>query len=162
MKCEFPSPEWVAAYEKATMEDDVLKGLLKKWDATVCTYFLAYPKIGMDEDVSVLLDLRGGVARSAKLVPIEEGRDADFVFSGIYDKWKLVIREELDPVRAAISGQLKLTGSLPTIVRNIKLIKRLVKCTSLFDSVFPDEYDDPSKLDEYKAYIKKFRSELKV
>ena len=69
----------------------------------------------------------------------EEAAQQPFVIRGEYDRWKLVLRGQLEPVKAMMQGKLKLTGDLPTIVRSIDAAKALVKCVTYVDTVFIDE-----------------------
>jgi len=140
MSFKFPTPEWIEAYEKTINSSQAYKEAGAKWTAGVVSLIChAKPEIGIPEDVGIWLDLEKGVCREAKFVPAEEARTAPFCISGDYDRWKQVIKKELDPIKGMMQGKLKLKGSLPTIVRYVKASKELVNCAGLVPTIFPDE-----------------------
>ena len=161
MAYEFPTPEWVAAYEKAVKEDADYKEVAKDWEGSVSLKILANPDLGLDEDAYILMDLWHGDARSIRLVPKEEGEKSDYLITGDFAAWKSVVKGQLDVIKGMLSGKLKLRGDLPTIVKNVKAAKRMVALTSSIETLFPDEFSPP-ELDKFKARVKEFRAQLGV
>ena len=68
----------------------------------------------------------------------EEAASAEFVITGSYSRWKRVAKAELDPIKAIMTGQLKLKGNFPTLVRYTKASQELVNCTTRVPVNWPD------------------------
>jgi putative sterol carrier protein len=139
MSLIFPSPEWIAEY-KIKINSSQYKVTGVTWDkgpiALVCK---ANPQIGLPDDAGIWLDLHKGECRDAKLVPLNEAMKAPFCITGDYDRWKQVIRKELEPIKGMMQGKLRLKGDLPTIVRYVEAAKTLVECAGLVPTKFLDE-----------------------
>jgi len=136
----FPSEEWVSAYRDAINSNPRYKSAAANWDKGVVALICkAKPEYGINEDVGIWLDLYKGVCREARLVSAEEALKAPFCITGEYERWKQVIRKELDPVKGMMQGKLKLKGDLPTIVRFVKAAKELVESAGSVETEFPDE-----------------------
>lgn len=140
MGIPFPSEEWIAAYKTEIDEKPDYKEGGKEWrSGPIALVINRKPDAGLDEDFHIYLDLHEGQCREAKKCTPEEAEAQPFVIRGEYDRWKLVVREQLEPVKGMMQGKLKLTGDLPTIVRSIDAAKALVKCATYVDTDFPDE-----------------------
>ncbi len=136
----FPTEEWVAEFKKQVDEKPDYKEGGKNWrDGVIVLIINAKPQVGIDADFNIYLDLYEGQCRQARVCGNEEVGDQPFVIRGEYDRWKLVVLDQLEPVKAMMQGKLKLTGDLPTIVRNIDGAKALVKCATYVETVFIDE-----------------------
>jgi len=99
----------------------------------------AKPGTAMTEDAGIWLDLHKGVCREARLVTAVEALKAPFCITGDLDRWKQVIRKELDPIKGMLQGKLRLKGDLPTIVRYVDASKALVESAGMVPTAFPDE-----------------------
>ncbi|MBC7248035.1 MAG: SCP2 sterol-binding domain-containing protein [Actinobacteria bacterium] len=133
------TPEWVDQYEKAVQNDAAYKEAAKDWEGSVVIKVLAKPEVGLDKDLYIFMDLWHGDCRSMRIVPPEAGEAGDFVITGEYERWKSVIKKELDTVKGMMQGKLKLKGDLPTIVRAVKAATRLVELSAETNPRFPDE-----------------------
>jgi putative sterol carrier protein len=132
-------PEWVSTYEKLVQGDELYKEAAKTWEGSVVIHILAKPEIGIDRDIYIFMDLWHGEANYFRLVPPEVGESGAFVITGEYERWKQVMKKELDTVKGMMQGKLKLKGDLPTIVRAVKAAVRLVDLSAMIDSTFEDE-----------------------
>jgi putative sterol carrier protein len=139
MSVSFPSAAWAAAYRDAINQNAAYKRSAAAWDqgaiALVCR---AEPDLGIAKDVGMVLDLWHGECRG---VEYSEDRGvierAPFVIEASYAQWKAVIRGEIDPIRAMLQGQLRLTkGHLPTIIKDVEGSKQLVLSASQIDTEF--------------------------
>jgi putative sterol carrier protein len=140
MPLTFPSPEWVAEFEKQINASPEYQASSLTWEAgPLALVAEADPDIGLDEDVAIWLDLLHGECREAKLVSIEEGEKAPFVLRGTYELWKRILRKEIGPVKALLQGKLKLQGSMVTIMRYVKGAQELVECATKVPTQFLDE-----------------------
>jgi putative sterol carrier protein len=61
------------------------------------------------------------------------------VIRGTYERWKQVLRKELDPVKGMMQGKLQLKGDLPTVVRYVKASQDLVESSTRVPTKFLDE-----------------------
>ena len=136
----FPTEEWVAEFKKQVDEKPDYKEGGKNWrDGVIVLIINAKPQVGIDADFNIYLDLHEGECREAKVCSDEEAVQQPFVIRGEFERWKLVVLDQLEPVKAMMQGKLKLIGDLPTIVRSIDAAKALVKCATYVETVFIDE-----------------------
>lgn len=136
----FPSEEWVAHYKDAINSNPAYKVGGANWDKGVVALICkAKPELGIEKDIGIWLDLHKGVCRNAAIVTAEEAMKAPFCITGEYERWKQVIRKELDPIKGMLQGKLRLKGDLPTIVRFVDASKALVESAGMVPTVFPDE-----------------------
>jgi putative sterol carrier protein len=139
MSIPFPSEEWIKAYKDAINSNPAYKTAGADWTHGVVALVAKAKPPALPQDVGIWLDLEKGVCRDAKLVTVEEAAKAPFCITGEYDRWKQVIRKELDPIKGMMQGKLKLKGDLPTIVRAVKASQELVNSAGMVDTAFMDE-----------------------
>lgn len=137
----FPSAEWCTAYKDAINGNAAYKQAGKDWThGVVAMVVKADPGIGIESDLAMWLDVHQGECRGCRLVSYEEAKAAAFVIEATYDRWKQVIRRELDPTKAMMQNKLRLTkGHMPTIVKYVSASKELVESTARVDTKFIDE-----------------------
>lgn len=136
----FPSDDWLKEYYKQINSSEEYKKAAADWTAGAVVLILNKdPKIGLNDDFCMWLDLHKGVCREARRVSMDEAEKAPFVISGDYGRWKQVMMKELDPVKGMMQGKLKLKGALPTIVRFVKASQELVECSAKVETKFMDE-----------------------
>jgi putative sterol carrier protein len=141
MSLLFPSPEWATAYKDALNASAAYAEAGKDWThGVVAMVVKADPALGIDEDTCLWLDVDSGKCRSIKLMPANLAGDAPFIIVGTYDRWKQVIKKEIDPIKAMMQNKLKLTkGHMPTIVKYVNSSRELVETTSRVPTKFRDE-----------------------
>ncbi len=155
------TPSWVGAYEKLIQTDPVYGELSKGWHGSVVDHILADPVVGLDEDMYLYMDLEDGVCRSLRLVPKEIGEGGDFILSGAYERWKQIMRGELDPTKAMMQGKIKLKGHLPTIVRYAKASTRLAELVAQVKTIFLDDMDS-DEIESFKEWVEFLRDEYEL
>ena len=133
------SPEWATAFKTEINTSPKYKEAAATWEGSVGLVVLAEPDKNVPEDTGVFLDLWHGEAREVKSGTKEEAEAADYVITGSYSRWKKVAKKELDPIKAIMTGQLKLKGNFPTLVRYVKASNELVECTTRVEVNWPDE-----------------------
>jgi putative sterol carrier protein len=69
----------------------------------------------------------------------EKAENAKFVMTGDYSRWKQVALKELDATKGLLQGKLKLKGDLPYVVRNIKVVNKVVEILGKFETEWPDD-----------------------
>jgi putative sterol carrier protein len=136
----YPSSEWLDEYVKLINASENYKEAADTWEGDVTFCFEGEPDKGVPEDIFAWLDLWHGECRGAKYgVSKEEGEAAKFVIRAPYSRWKEIIRKELDPIKGMMQGKIKLSGSLPTIVRYVKASNELVNIAGDVPTEFVDE-----------------------
>ena len=155
------TPSWIAAYEALIKNDAVYREAAQGWQGTVIEHIVANPDVGLDEDMYVLMDLRGGECRCVRLVPREAGENGDFVLTAPYERWKQVMKGELDPVKGMMQGKIRLKGDLPTIVRYVKASTRLVELVGQVPTIFLDEMT-AEEIEAFKPWVSFVREEYGV
>ena len=137
----FPSTEWAAAYKDAINQNPKYKEAGKDWThGAVAMVVKADPKLGIEEDTAIWLDIDRGTCTACTLMPASKATEAPFIIVADYARWKTVIKKELDPIKGMMQNKLKLTkGHMPTIVKYVNSSRELVETTSMVDTKFRDE-----------------------
>ena len=139
MGLPFPSAEWAAAYHQAINQNALYQKAAASWDQGAIAFVCKpEPSLGLDTAHGVVLDLHHGQCRGALYTTETEViRKAPFVIEATYAQWKSVLRGEIEPIKAMLQGQLKLSqGHLPTIIRDVEGSKQLVLSASTIDTEF--------------------------
>ena len=131
--------DFARAYKAELNKSEKYRQSGKGWKWKVGLVVEAEPDRNFKEPKGILLDLFEGEARDVTIVPPEQARSADFVITGTYSRWKEVMRKQLDPTRAMLTGQLKVKGDLATLMRYTKAANEMTECTTRIDIDFPDE-----------------------
>lgn len=139
MAIKFPSPEWTEAFKNAVNANAGYRVAGKDWVHGKVAYVLkADPRISLERDMAMVLDLHAGECRGAQYVPAEDAQTSEFVIHAEYPEWKAVLSGQVDPTKAMMQNKLKLQrGHLPTIVKFVVASKELVKSATAIDTDFP-------------------------
>ena len=155
----FGTPEWLAEYWKAVQGAAEYEQLAKILEGTAALCMLSDPDAGLDEGLCFFGELKSKDPGPIRIVSKKEARKADFVFTGEYIKWKGVTKGDVDPVREAMRGHLKITGKflkLMQVARHIRVstvIGRLVGLASSVETLFPDELS-PGDIEKFKVRVR--------
>jgi putative sterol carrier protein len=129
---------WADAYCAAINGNAAHRAIAQGWIWPLALVLDAQPDLGYPQDAAIQLELnRGDCSGARALSPAEI--TAPFTLRGSYATWKRIVRGEFSPIAAVIKGDLKLTGSLATLVQHTNTAKALVGCAQLVDTEFPDE-----------------------
>jgi putative sterol carrier protein len=137
----FPSEEWTHAFAKAVNDNPAYREAGKTWThGTVAMVVEKEPSLDLDEEVGMILDVHAGECRGARYVKgLAAAMEAPFVIVAKYDRWKEVIRGELDPTKAMMQGKLKMVkGNLPVMLSNVQASNQLVVSATKVDTEFLD------------------------
>lgn len=139
MALKFPSPEWTAAFRDAVNANAGYRTAGKDWVHGKVAYVVkADPRLGLDRDMAMVLDLHKGECRGAEYVDAEQAQSAEFVIVAEYPKWREVMSGQVDPTKAMMQNKLRLQkGNLPTIVKFVIASKELVKSAVTLDTEYP-------------------------
>ena len=139
MALPFPSAAWAEAYAQAINENPAYQKTAGNWiEGVIALVCKAEPSLGFSEPQAMVLDLeRGrcrGVVYTSDAAIIAQ---TPFVIEASYAQWKSVISGQIDPIKAMLQGQLRLTkGHLPTIIRDVEGSKQLVLSASAIETQF--------------------------
>jgi putative sterol carrier protein len=133
------SPEWVQKFKEEVQGSASYKDAARTWEGDMDLVILAEPRAGFESDLHLYMDLWHGDCRDIRLEDPEKGRQAKFIITASYDRWKQVICKQLEPIKGMMQGKLKLKGNLSYVVRFVKAAKELVEATSRVPTRFPDE-----------------------
>lgn len=96
---------------------------------------------GFPREVAAYGRLRGGRAEARLLADADEVLELEpaYVVRAPYRLWKELLQGKLDPVKAALSGRVRVEGDLEALVRRVSF--RYVTDAALREvpTVFPDE-----------------------
>jgi putative sterol carrier protein len=107
----------------------------KNWEGDFL--FFVEPGGTLDSAVGLYMDLYHGKCRDAFAVTDEKPVTPIFRLSGPVATWKKVMTKKLDPMQAMMTGQLKLTGNMATVMRNVRAAKELVESCTRIETEFP-------------------------
>ena len=131
----FPSEEWVQAFVAEVNKSAAYKKSAATWEGDF--YFVVEPGAGVPERAYMYLDLWHGEARSGRLVADPSEEKPEFVITATLANWRKVLEKRLDPIQGMVTGQLKVKGTLPKIMRYTKAAIELVNCTTKVQTEFP-------------------------
>jgi len=155
------TPEWAQVFAETVDGDVEYRESAKTWEGAVTLVIQAKPEAGLEEDLSVVIDLWHGDCRSVKILPKEEAAKAPYVMTGSFDTWKDVATGKTDAIKATMLGKIKLKGNMANIVRHVKASKRLAESSGLFEAVWPDELSK-DEIEKFRAEVKQFREQFGV
>jgi putative sterol carrier protein len=81
------------------------------------------------------MDLWHGACRDAYETTAD--KSSEFTITAPLAVWRKVLEGNLDPIRGIVSRQLKLTGSLPKIMKSPKAATELVNSCATIDTQWP-------------------------
>ncbi|MCA9581246.1 MAG: SCP2 sterol-binding domain-containing protein [Myxococcales bacterium] len=142
MAHQFPSEDWTTAYKDAVNANEIYRTAGKDWTfGPVAMVVSKDESKGLPDDVGMILDVRDGTCHGTTYVQgIDKVQDAPFIIVAPYERWKKVIRGEMDPIKGMMQGQLKLTkGHLPTMLRFVESSRQLVVSATQVPTEFIDE-----------------------
>lgn len=131
---KFATPEWVEAYVVALNENTDYKEAASWWEGDFT--FVVEPSGNLDHEVRMFIGLNHGDCTGARIMKEGEDITSEFVFSGTYDNWVKVLKQELDPIQGLMAGKFKLVGNMAKVMRATKAAQELVISTTKIDTEF--------------------------
>ena len=143
------SDEWTEAYVKGLNKNANYKAAASWWTGDFM--FVVEPSGNLDHKITMFIGLYKGDCTGAKVLkegeeyeilppnseprPLKEGEKigAEFVFSGQYDNWVKVLKQELDPIQGLMAGKFKLVGNMAKVMRATKAAQELVVSTTIIE-----------------------------
>jgi putative sterol carrier protein len=135
MPISFPSDAWIKTMMSDLNASSAYLESAKNWEGDF--YFIIDPGGTLDKPVILYMDLFHGKCRDAYLVTDPDSKCPAFRLSGPVTTWKKVMTKKLDPMQAMMTGQLKLTGPMAIVMRNVRAAKELVESCTRIETDFP-------------------------
>ena len=159
------TPEWTSEFEKKIQGDERYKSAAKTWEGSVVLVFKAYAEAGFEKDFFIFMDLWHGECRSARVVPAEVGRTGEYVLEAAYERWKKVLRKELNVVKEIATMKLKLVPfnvkKAAKLAAATQAAIRLVDLAGEAGGRFSDELE-PKELESFKTFMKYLNEEYGI
>jgi putative sterol carrier protein len=135
MAIPFPSDAWIKAMMADLNGSAAYKQAAEKWEGDF--QFVIEPGGTLEKTVILYMDLWHGDCRDAFQVDDPKARPAVFKLAGPAATWKKVMTKKLDPMQAMMTGQLKLTGNMAMVMKNVRAAKELVESCTRIPTEFP-------------------------
>jgi putative sterol carrier protein len=131
--------EWLDAWKRKIAESQEYKEIAKDWDGSVALICNADPSKNVPKPVYLFTDYWHGDVRDFLVCDEAKTQTAKFIMTGDYARWKQVAKKELDATKALMQGKLKLKGDLTYIVRNVKVVHKVIDLLTEVNTVWPDD-----------------------
>jgi putative sterol carrier protein len=124
-KYKYPSEKWIKAWREDLNKNKEYAEAAKDWEGD----FLFVINSGgpIEKEIIYYVDLWHGKCREAYEVPSRDAKKTAFIYEGPYENWKKIIKGELDPTRALLTRQMKLTGDMAKVMRYVRATNEMVK-----------------------------------
>ncbi len=148
---KFATEEWAKEYMKELNQNDAYKEAASWWEGDFI--FVIKPSGPLEEEKKMWIGLYHGDCTGASVVEegeeikiLEKGQEpsgnepppyeAEYIYEAKYDDWVKILKGELDPIRALLSGKAKITGDMAKVMRATKAAQELVRTTTIMDTEF--------------------------
>lgn len=133
---KFPSDEWIKALADELNQCETYREAAERWEGDF--FFVVNEGSGVPEDVYLYMDLWHGECREAFQATDPSVKTPEFVIRAPVSAWQKVIEKKIDPIRALMTRQLKLTGTMTKIMKHPKAATELVNCCTLVETTWPE------------------------
>lgn len=132
MSVPFPSHAWVKALEEKLNTSAKYGDIAKNWEGDIL-FQIEFP----DQSQKLLyLDLWHGKCRDAYEVT-GAAPAATFVLAAPLANLVKIIKGDLDPIQAMVTGKLKVKGSMIVMMKNVPTVLEFVNTARQVDTEFP-------------------------
>jgi putative sterol carrier protein len=145
---KFASPEWAALYPDAVNSNEAYAKAADWWTGDFI--FQVDPHGGLEKQILMWVGLHKGKCTGCAILkegetykmlekgdtPTGEPFEVEFIYAARVDVWEKILKKELDPIRALLSGQAKVTGDMPKVLRATEAAKELVVSATTIDTEF--------------------------
>ncbi|MFP3897754.1 MAG: SCP2 sterol-binding domain-containing protein [Dehalococcoidia bacterium] len=128
--------EWADAAMQELNNSQTYKEVAKNWEGDM--YVIIEPDASFKHRIIGYFDLWHGECRSASAIKDETEKSPQYRISGPYTVMKQLLEKKLDPVKAMMTGKLKVKGNMGQIMRMPRAALEFTNCLSTVDAVFPD------------------------
>jgi hypothetical protein len=157
------TPEWLEESAKGYRATPKFQKNLEKVTTKVFYRVEAEPEWGIDRDIlfGAIVD-KGHLEALAFFSEEDAKAKAEFIMNATPQEWKKILRKENKFLTDFMVGKIGLElGSKVGVIGLAPYANHFIDALTQFDLQFQDEMN-PTELEEFKAYMKSFRSELGV
>ena len=143
------SQEWLDLYEVELNKNEAYAKAASWWTGDFV--FIMRASGSLDHDLYAFIGLTHGKCTGTKEISgegdfevVEEGGSVsdgaklrvEFTYEANYDSWMKILKGELDPVRALLSGQAKIQGNMAKVLKATDAAKELVRTAGMIDTEY--------------------------
>ncbi len=136
MSIPFPSDAWIKALQDVLNIDEEYARIAHNWEGDLT--FVVEAEGARAKPIYMYMDLWHGKCRDARQVADLDEKKAAFLLAAPFSVFQKIVQGKLDPMQAMMTRQLKVTGNMVYMMRNVPTVLRFVKCTSKIDSGFAE------------------------
>ncbi|MHA2002640.1 MAG: SCP2 sterol-binding domain-containing protein [Candidatus Thorarchaeota archaeon] len=147
---KFGTQEWVDLYVDAINSNEAYAKAADWWEGDFI--FQVDPHGGLDKQLRLWVGLYHGKCTGCKILkesdevklldkgeaPSGQPFEAEYIYAARIDVWEQIMKKELDPIRALLSGKAKVTGDMAKVLRATEAAKELVVSASTIETEFYD------------------------
>ena len=130
---KFPSDEWIKALMSEVNNSEAYREAARDWEGDF--YFVVNAGPGVPSTVYLYMDLWHGECRQACE---SSDKSPEFLIQAPVASWRKVIEKNVDPIRALMTRQLKLQGTMTKIMKQPRAAIELVECCTHIDTSWPE------------------------
>lgn len=135
MSIRFPSIEWANELMVRLNADPKFRDVGSKWEGDVNLFVQDVP--GTKSSQVIYIDSWHGTCRSVGFSDEEQAKAAAFQIKAPLANWKRVLTQEIGPIQAMLSGQVRVYGNLAYILRNVGGTQRMVEVAATIPTEWP-------------------------
>lgn len=132
----FGTQEWADAMKQELATSQSYKEAAKNWEGDM--YIIVDPDSSYKNRNIMYVDLWHGECREAIAINDESEKSPKYRIFGPFTVMKQILDKKMDPVKAMMTGKLKVKGDMAQIMRMPRAAVELVNCMTMFETVFPD------------------------
>jgi putative sterol carrier protein len=122
---KYPSEEWIKAWKEELNTNKEYAEAAKDWEGDFLFIITAGGLV--KKEWVFYADLWHGKCRDAYMIASRDTKKTAFIYEGPYENWKKIIKGELDPTRALLARQMKLTGDMAKVMKYAKATNEMSK-----------------------------------
>lgn len=146
MGYEIFGAEFADEFAKEINSSEVYRDEARTWKDPMVFVLLAETELGLDADMGVYLDLKGGECREARIATEADRARTKFVITGTARVWKDIYDGKLDPVAAFRREQVTVErGSRGILTAYLDASRELLEALRRVDIELPEGVEE--KLD---------------
>ncbi|UCE10500.1 MAG: hypothetical protein JSW61_00815 [Candidatus Thorarchaeota archaeon] len=146
---KFLSDEWLDLYKDALNDNEAYAKAASWWTGDFI--FIVRASGNLDHDVSAFIGLKHGKCTGVKSISSEDEYElvapggsatsedkiaVEYVYEADYDSWVQILKGDLDPVRALLSGQSRIQGDMAKVLKATDAAKELVRTAGMVETEF--------------------------
>lgn len=134
----FPSQEWIKAMEALLDKNPEYKKAGATWEGDTIMIIEAEEGLLPESFIYYSHPHHGEILESYQLKS-ETEKTANYVIRAPYSTFKLIIQKKLDPMKAMMTGKIKIKGDMKKLLQYAKFQQLGMEALALVETQFIDE-----------------------